>query len=272
MPYNRRRRYRLRPRRIRRPRLRRTFRRRFRRMRKSRIPGVMPSSYMTKMRYAVTLSFHPTVPDTMAYYCFRANDVFDPEYAIGGHSAMGFDELMPFYRFHTVVGSRITVTPQIVSTAALVPQVYGLALSDITDDLAPLSYHALLENDSTSKRRIYNATHQQTVGLQSVMRRVPHMNFSLGKWFKTKDKMDPIYAGEDSSSPTEQVLYWLWAYLAPGATGEPVDTVYTIQLEYIVVWHEMKHLPTSGEDLASGRVAKGPPPIRGSKQKEPDTQ
>lgn len=47
----------------------------------------------------------PTVVDTI----FRGNDMYDPEYALGGHQPWGFDQLTPLYRKFYVVKSHIDV-------------------------------------------------------------------------------------------------------------------------------------------------------------------
>lgn len=42
-------------------------------------------------------------------YQFRANSVYDPDYALGGHQLMGFDQWAALYNHYRVISSKITV-------------------------------------------------------------------------------------------------------------------------------------------------------------------
>lgn len=45
-----------------------------------------------------------------AHFSFRANGMFDPDFAVGGHQPKGFDQYMLFYTHYTVVSATCNVT------------------------------------------------------------------------------------------------------------------------------------------------------------------
>lgn len=68
-----------------------------------------PQSLRTRMRYVTRVEFTPTSTSAIVR-TIRANDLFDPEFAVGGHQPRGFDEMMEVYGKYTVMGSKVSAT------------------------------------------------------------------------------------------------------------------------------------------------------------------
>lgn len=68
-----------------------------------------PQSLRTRMRYTTRGEFSLTNTNVQQI-TIRANDLYDPEYANGGHQPRGFDEMMEVYGTYTVVGSKVSAS------------------------------------------------------------------------------------------------------------------------------------------------------------------
>lgn len=69
--------------------------------------GGVPKSKIVKMRYVDNISINPST--SIASEIYRANSCFDPQYSLGGHQPMGFDQSFTDYKYGRVLGSKITV-------------------------------------------------------------------------------------------------------------------------------------------------------------------
>ena len=68
-----------------------------------------PQSLRTKLRYTCKVEY-PLTSTSAVVRTIRANDLFDPEFALGGHQPRGFDEMMEVYDKYTVMGSKISAS------------------------------------------------------------------------------------------------------------------------------------------------------------------
>ena len=84
---------------------------------KARNKGVMvprnklgfPQSMRTKLRYVTRVRLDlPATGATMSF-TLRANSIYDPEHAVGGHKPRGADEYLALYETYTVLGSSCAV-------------------------------------------------------------------------------------------------------------------------------------------------------------------
>lgn len=67
-----------------------------------------PKMFKCKLRYAVSDAVNPAGV-TGSCLLYRANSIYDPEYAAGGGQPRGHDEMFNAYDHCTVIGSKITV-------------------------------------------------------------------------------------------------------------------------------------------------------------------
>lgn len=67
-----------------------------------------PQSMKATLRYSTSADFALTSNMAVAHQ-LRANDLFDPQYALGGHQPRSFDEYMKLYSTFTVLSSKIMI-------------------------------------------------------------------------------------------------------------------------------------------------------------------
>ncbi len=82
----------------------RTRRRNFTRPKKT---GIVRDRRIVTMKYHETYS--PTITNIMNTQVYRANSIFDPAVAVGGHQPRGFDQFMALYTEWVVLSSTISV-------------------------------------------------------------------------------------------------------------------------------------------------------------------
>ena len=93
-----------------------------------------PQQIKTTLRYAMRTEFALTNDQT--FVCkLRANDLRDPEVALGGHQPRGFDDFMNIYDKFTVTGSKISASFMYEGYTG--PSVKGL-LNNLIQNTAPL--------------------------------------------------------------------------------------------------------------------------------------
>lgn len=68
----------------------------------------MGKSTVKKFKYATYGTINPSLGTPLSIR-YRANGMFDPEVAIGGHQPYAFDQMMALFNHFTVVGAKITV-------------------------------------------------------------------------------------------------------------------------------------------------------------------
>ena len=66
------------------------------------------TSMVSTLRYSTRVEFNPSGITTQAF-TFQANDMRDPEAALGGGQPLGFDQLMKLYNTFTVTDSKIMI-------------------------------------------------------------------------------------------------------------------------------------------------------------------
>jgi len=84
-------------------------RRRVSRPVRRRIPVGLPGTYVTKLVYSDMITANCSL-GTATVKSFRCNNLYDPDFAVGGHQPKYYDQLKVFYSNYHVLGSKITVT------------------------------------------------------------------------------------------------------------------------------------------------------------------
>jgi len=155
---------------------------------------------------------------------FRANSLFDPDVALGGHQPYGYDQLAAMYQKYVVVSSSCVVTLNIGSLATYSGE-FGVNVADTT---APSTNRDTLMESQYSTWKNFISTN----GPLSVK-----LNFDAAKYFDVKDlqESDDIIAAV-SANPTRQAYFNVWA--APDS-GLIANTVYiTVAISYDVLFFE----------------------------------
>lgn len=71
-------------------------------------PGGMPDSYVTTLEYSDIVKLtNASAP--YGAYVYRGNSLYDPDYVIGGHQPLYFDQLMQIYTKYKVVSAQVRV-------------------------------------------------------------------------------------------------------------------------------------------------------------------
>lgn len=76
----------------------------------------MPSTYRTRLVYATTVSLDASTGG-VAWSTFRANSLFDPLFAVGGHQPYGYDQMQAIYSRYVVISATVVFT--VVSNQSL---------------------------------------------------------------------------------------------------------------------------------------------------------
>lgn len=189
---------------------------------------------MTKMthRYAVNPNVaSPGLAGTALLY--RANGMFDPEQATGGHQPMYFDQLAALYDHFCVIGSKMTVT---FSPAAgnTVPVQFNLGVDD----------DATIPSNSPVSLAEYTDSNYGIIPVPGSPPITRTMTWSAKKYFG-KDPLDnPELQGSVSADPTEQSYFTVTLQPMDGLSINQAIYI-TIVIEYIAIWKELKSVAAS---------------------------
>jgi hypothetical protein len=197
--------------------------------------GGMPLSLHTKLRYHESFSLNPGA-GTFAAAFYRANGLFDPTVAVGGHQPSGFDQLMQFYNHFTVVGADATLNA-CVTGGTNIQNLFGIKIQP-TAAIAAGSTDALLETDQCIWR---------LNGYPGAPTEPVRVKLDISKYFRrTPEEMintEP-YRGDAATDPVEQV-YFACFLAAAAAADDPASTTMRIDILYDVVFSEPKELAQS---------------------------
>lgn len=194
-----------------------------------------PTSKVVRLRYVTqtALDSNPlTLP--IATVVYRANDMFDPEVALGGHQPMGFDQWMALYDHFTVIGSKISVKFINNTNGARVPGLCGIMLNDTTrigQGNSITTLEQLLENRYRTGVTLGNIAGDMRQTVTKTMR------FSSRRFFRKKAIVgDDLYRGSRTSSPQEDAVFEVF-YTTIGS-NDPTVINLLVTIEYIAVLTE----------------------------------
>lgn len=172
-----------------------------------------------------------TTPGTVAKADFRANGMFDPRVAVGGHQPYGYDQLAAMYVRWCVLGCKITVYGVLTNSTYNTGQV-GINLSDPLG-AAIINAEGAIENQFSN----YTAITQNSSAGKVVL------GVDLAKYFGVKDIVDDNdYQGSEGADPLKQCRAVVWV-----ASDQAAATTFTVTLkmEYDVIFLEPKNVSTS---------------------------
>lgn len=221
-----------------------------------------PQQLKTKLRYVVRKEFDLTsgniVTGTM-----RANDLYDPEYTVGGHQPRGFDEMMAVYQTFTVTGSTCSASfmyegymgPSEVENGALVQTVGGSVgnLTTRTPALPPVAcgIHKGIETlsaGSAADQMEKDCTKWRFMTPENGVSQV-RTSLKCSDFFGKKSLIGAEgYSGEAQKSPTEQIFFEVWAGRLDNNTNMSAANVRVpvyIVVEYDCVFTDPKTLDSS---------------------------
>lgn len=212
------------------------------RRRKRRVPRPLtlgfPKSKLTKLRYVDQILLNPSTAGSIATNYFRANSAYDPDFTLGGHQPLFYDQFAVAYDHYTVLGSKITVKPMPSSTTSPVGT-WGIYLDDQSVN-EYTTVPALIESNQSG------GTWKNVSPAAYTTRSSLSKTFSTSKFFHVNKgalNAGTRFVAGIGSNPTEDALFCLW-YGAPPAAGG-VSMYFMVQIDYIVRFSEPKYVAQS---------------------------
>jgi len=195
-----------------------------------------PKKVTMTHKYKCTLSANAN--GTFQRYDFRANGMFDPEVAVGGHQPMYFDQMTALYDQYTVIGSRIKITiTRTPSGNNGVDPIYFVLFNNDDTSVAGTSVIDVAESNSG---RIKIAApdagyHPTSLVLTS--------KYSAKKTYGNAQLNNTNIQGTATSDPPEQTYYTLCYQTGAGAAVCAWQAL--VEIDYIAVWTEVKEIASS---------------------------
>lgn len=186
----------------------------------------LPQKVIVKHRYVDTIPL-TSLSGALTLMAYRANGMYDPQYAVGGHQPMYFDQYSALYNHYTVIGSKIKYTVAPAATS-----------------YPPFTVAAYLDDDATTVPANVNAIAEQTQGSRILVfptggtaaRRLG-LRFSAKRVFGGSILGNTDLQGSPSSDPVE-ASYYMFALQAAPASNAGVTV--TVTIEYVAIWSELK--------------------------------
>lgn len=197
--------------------------------------GPLPMRWKANLVYAEGGIYNDPGLGTFGTYVFSMNSLYDPNVTSTGHQPLGFDNVMKFYKYYTVIGAKAVITFQNTDTAY--SQYVGAFLHQTSTPTLTLS--EIQENGLGS----YGVLQPLVAGsdASSCTITVP---FSARQWFGTKQIVgDTLYSGDVSSSPTDNCYLVTWCTGRNGVDSQKV--LVDVRIEYITVFSNPEYLLTS---------------------------
>jgi len=199
--------------------------------------GPFPTSVVTKLRYCGYKRLDPAAGGGISTMMFRANGIYDPDVAVGGHQPLGRDQWADCYYHYTVLGSKCTVEfCGLNDSPNYVPHKAGVYLSGL-DATGGSTWVTMAEQGHTSTTLVAGSA-----GLKP-SRVVSRLN--VRKFFDVKDpEDDDTLTAPVGGDPSDAAYFIVWA----AAMDESTDTLgvrAAITIEYIVAWGEPKEIISS---------------------------
>lgn len=166
----------------------------------------------------------------VASQLFRCNGMYDPDYTNTGHQPIMFDEMCALYNHYTVIGAKIKVRFA-ASTTATQPSMVGIYVDDDLSTVTSIT-NVIEQGNTKYTTTAYDGSPKQLT-----------YNWSAKKAFGGNILNNSLLRGNGGGSPsdpTEQQFFRLFVRPMDGAstTGIWAD----VQIEYIVIWDELKTL------------------------------
>jgi len=194
---------------------------------------------IVKLRYCIINELDVEPGGSAVSLFFRANGPYDPEYAVGGHQPMGFDQMSLLYNHYVVLGSKVTATftPRIANTSGAAV-VSGI---EITDDavVTTVPRHTILEQ----RKGLY-----RTVTTSNNKPFTLSRKFSAKRFFNVKDVKDNVtrIGAPNAALPAEEAFFRIFMMSGDvNVADDPPSFNVLVTVDYIILWSEPKELASS---------------------------
>lgn len=149
---------------------------------------------LIRMRYCVGGTLDPSAGVPIVAATYRANSIWDPDYATGGTVALGHAEWSGIYTNYLVVSSSCQV--RTLSESSGVASVLGISLSSVPT-VNTTDWTDLIERGGTVWRMQQSAINGNTNTMRS--------RFQAKRFFGYKDTKDalPLYGANFGANPSQ---------------------------------------------------------------------
>lgn len=196
----------------------------------------IPLSFISKHRYVTTFAVDAGLA-VAANYGLKANGIFDPDDAVGGHSALAYDTFKLMYNHYTVLGSQITISA--TSSANDVGSGATMCYLYINDDAAPITtYNTVIEQGNA----VYGILTPSDATAQVTLRK----KFSTKEYFSCTDVMDREDLKAGFNDDPSELAHYVFGCQGLVSGSNPAAIYATAVIEYIVKWTEPKDFGQSG--------------------------
>lgn len=190
----------------------------------------VPAQMHTTLRYVDDFALN-ALNGQAVHVFYNANNVYDPQNAIGGHQPMGWDQLNVFYESAYVYGSKITCTFSMANPGSTL----GQAICGIrnTEDTTAIGSVPQMRENTQNLWRLLDADSPVTIS----------------KTFNYKRQLRKPYINDENrcaigTGPTINSVYDIWVG-ALNATLDPDAVNINMTIEYYVTFTERNALAQS---------------------------
>lgn len=192
-----------------------------------------PEHVRTSIRYCDVKTFGaPQASSSISKIFYKANGIYDPDSAVGGHQPLGFDQWTAIYNHWVVNSATIRCTFYINSDTTL-DAAFLCGIYDDDDATNSLSVSELQEGSGRNRSCMVTTNHPQNI---------LYATWKSKRKFSSNQLADVNQRGTSSADPSESSQWCIWAYNY-GINSDRVDV--NIDIEYDVTFFERKDLAGS---------------------------
>lgn len=192
-----------------------------------------------KHRYVDTIQLTCTL-GVIANAKWYTNGMYDPNVAVGGHQPYGFDQMLNYYKYATVLGSKITAEFMPAAATTTVPTVCGIQSYASEGSASPFTLWNTMK-EMGMPMRLIAATPTHPVKC--------HSGWSFKKNFKQNSAIGE-QASTAGANPGRMWTYEVWIQSQDAVSTTAVYNV-TIIIDYAVRW-------TDRQTMAASSIANEP--------------
>lgn len=193
-----------------------------------RIPNAAPNSVIRYLNYQEEYIMDPTTGsyDVLVY---KANGLYDPRVATGGHQPYGFDALMTQYQNFKVYESSIRVYPTESAVQDSIP-CYVAVIPSTTPTLSTLFSDTSHFLEYCRKNNVKVYTVGAYITQNSALNQIPYAKWSLKENFGGElDKSESTW-GTASADPTTTTYFRIYCYSI--YNNNPAARTFRIDISY----------------------------------------
>jgi len=202
-----------------------------------------PRRKFAKLKYVKHVNGAGSGANAIVTYEFRANGMFDPEVALGGHQPYGFDQLMAQYEHFCVV--KATINLELLDVSSGTSQIFMLACYNETG--APGTAFAAGGANGLREMPLVSKTLTPVPGGVRGNERSASLTVDLAKMFGKSPWniiADVNYQGTDSADPGQDIYFGV-VYYSPTAAAIGASNMFKVEITYYAVFTEPKYFTTS---------------------------